>query len=281
MNDGGQTGRRFDLREAVYRYPWLTVGGSVAAGFVVGSVAAAGPRRQGGWGLGQTFGDEFRQVKELAVGAFGAMAQEWLREAVPGSLGPQFKELVEGFTRKLGGSPVEGLRFPGGWQDGGDRGRERSGGPSPSAQRVRDVMTRDPVCCTRDTALTDVSRVMTEHNCGAVPVVQSNDNGKLVGIITDRDIVTRTLAAGKDPYQMAAGACMSTDVQTVSPDASLEECARVMERHQVRRILVLDRSGRVVGIVAQADLARHAPPGKAGEVVREVSQPTGFGSRRW
>src|SRR5436309_3265065 len=128
MNDGGQLMRQFDVREAVYRYPWLTMGGAVAAGFVVGSVAAAGTRRQGGWGLGQTFGDEFRQVRELAVGALGAMAQEWLKDAVPGSLGPQFKELFEGFTRKLGGTPVEGLRFPGGWQGGGDGGGQRQGG---------------------------------------------------------------------------------------------------------------------------------------------------------
>jgi CBS domain-containing protein len=277
MNDGGQLRQGFDLREAVYRYPWLTVGGSVAAGFLVGSVAAAGARRQGGWGLGQTFGEEFRQVKELAVGALGALAQEWLKEAVPGSLGPQFKELVESFTRKLGGTPVEGLRFPGGWQGGSHQGGSASG----SGLRVRDVMTRDPVCCTRDTSLTDVARVITEHNCGAIPVVQSNDNGKLVGIVTDRDIVTRTLAAGKDPYHLTAGDCMSADVRTVSPDASLDECARLMERHQVRRILVMDRSGRVCGVVAQADLARHAPRHQAGEVVKEVSQPSAFGSRRW
>jgi CBS domain-containing protein len=113
---------------------------------------------------------------------------------------------------------------------------------------------------------------MVEHDCGAIPVVQSNENGRLVGVITDRDIVCRTLANGEDPYQMAAGDCMSSAPITVRPETRQEDCARAMEQHQLRRILVLDASGRCCGIVAQADLAAHADQSMVGDVVKKVSQ---------
>jgi CBS domain-containing protein len=137
--------------------------------------------------------------------------------------------------------------------------------------QVRDVMTPEPACCTKDTSLTDVARMMVDNDCGAIPVVESNQNKRPVGIVTDRDIVCRTLADGKDPFQMAAGDCMSTPPVTVTPDTSVEECEEIMKQHQLRRILVQDDNGCCCGILAQADLAVHCPERDTGDVVREVS----------
>ena len=137
---------------------------------------------------------------------------------------------------------------------------------------VRDIMTANPAVCTKDTSLTDVARMMVENDCGALPVVDNMNNRRPVGIITDRDIVTRTLADGKDPFEMAAGDCMTAAVYSVRPDASGDDCAAVMKEHQVRRVLVTDEAGRVCGIVAQADIAVDRSNRKTGDVVEGISE---------
>jgi CBS domain-containing protein len=114
---------------------------------------------------------------------------------------------------------------------------------------------------------------MVEHDCGESPVVQSKQNMKLVGVITDRDITCRTVAVGKNPLEMTAGDCMSSPCITVTPEMSVEDCCQVMEANQVRRVPVVDESGACCGIVAQADIAQHASKRETGRVVREVSQP--------
>lgn len=138
---------------------------------------------------------------------------------------------------------------------------------------VREVMTRDPVCCTPDARLSQVARMMVEQDCGAIPVVESERSRKLVGVVTDRDIVCRTVAEEKNPLEMTAESCMSTSVVTIAPEASIKECCQQMEQHQIRRIAVVDQSGSCCGLVAQADLAMKAPKEEAAEVVEEVSQP--------
>ncbi len=140
--------------------------------------------------------------------------------------------------------------------------------------QVKEIMTGSPSYCTKDTSLTDVARMMVDCDCGAIPVVEGKTNPKLVGIVTDRDIVCRTLADGKDPFQMAAGDCMSLDVVTVRPDADVDECARQMQQHQIRRIVVAE-NGNLCGVVAQADLAKKASPDKTAQTVKKVSQPVG------
>jgi len=144
--------------------------------------------------------------------------------------------------------------------------------------QVKDIMTQNPTCCTKDTSLTDVARMMVDCDCGAIPVAESNNNPRLVGVITDRDIVCRTLADGKDPFQMAAGDCMSQPVEAVRADADIAECMRLMKEHQIRRVFVTDGSGRCVGVVAQADLAQEAPPHETAGVVKQVSEPAGAGA---
>ena len=101
---------------------------------------------------------------------------------------------------------------------------------------------------------------------------------KPVGIVTDRDICCRTVAEGKNPLEMRAGDCMSSPCVTVTPEMSVEDCCRMMEE-KIRRVPVVDERDACCGIVAQADIARHAPEQETAEVVKEVSRAAGSGSR--
>jgi CBS domain-containing protein len=144
----------------------------------------------------------------------------------------------------------------------------------PDPQLVRDVMTADVEVANPDTELYYVARMMLERDCGAIPVVDSTDSMHPVGLITDRDIVTRSIAKNSNPLRQRARDCMSTDLATVVADAPVEECLLAMEERQLRRMLVLDNTGRLCGIVAQADLVRHESPDLAAELVKEVSEPS-------
>ena len=136
---------------------------------------------------------------------------------------------------------------------------------------VQDIMTPNPACCTRYASLTDVARMMCDHDCGAIPVVEDYSR-KLIGIISDRDIAVRTLGQGRNPFHLMASDCMTMVVTTMRPEDSVEECAERMQEQKVRRIVVVDEKGNCCGIVSQADLARHAPKQTTGQVVRELSQ---------
>jgi CBS domain-containing protein len=139
--------------------------------------------------------------------------------------------------------------------------------------RVKEIMTRNPACCTPDTRLQEVARMMVDHDCGEIPVVRSNSAAGVVGVVTDRDIVTRAVAGGKNPLELTAQTCMSTPPITVSEDASMDECLEVMELNQIRRVPVVDADGAVRGMVSQADIARAASTRETGDLVRQVSQP--------
>lgn len=138
---------------------------------------------------------------------------------------------------------------------------------------VRDMMTESPACCTPETPLNEVARAMAEHNCGCIPVMESSRSHRLVGVVTDRDIVCRTLARDLDPMDMEARDCMSKPVVTTTAETSEEECCQLMEKHQIRRIPVVDGQGNCRGIISQADIALQTSDSETGEVVREVSRP--------
>jgi CBS domain-containing protein len=138
---------------------------------------------------------------------------------------------------------------------------------------VERIMTTDPACCTPDTPLQEVARLMVENDCGQIPVVENDKTRRTVGVITDRDIVCRALAIGKNPLNLTAEHVMSRPVLTVRPDTKVEECCRLMEERQVRRAPVEDESGRCCGIVSLADIVQNAPEHMTAEVVRTVSQP--------
>ncbi|HOM83291.1 MAG TPA: CBS domain-containing protein [Armatimonadota bacterium] len=139
---------------------------------------------------------------------------------------------------------------------------------------VRDVMTPDPVACMPDDRVETAAKIMMDRDCGAVPIVDSQEFRHLVGIVTDRDIVMRLIARGRNPIGVPLHECMTTPVFTVRPDDTVEEVARVMQERQVRRVPVIDSGNVLVGIVAMADLARASGDEEMlGEVLEEVSEP--------
>ena len=146
--------------------------------------------------------------------------------------------------------------------------------------KVKEIMSKDPACCTRETSLQDIAILMVEHDCGEIPVVDSMQSKRPVGVITDRDITVRSVALGKNPLELRARDCMSSPAVTVGPESDLDECCRLMEENQLRRIPVVDESGCCCGIVSQADIALHASEDDAGEMVKEVSKETHKGASR-
>jgi len=144
--------------------------------------------------------------------------------------------------------------------------------------QVKEIMTADPACCISETALQEVAQMMIDHDCGEIPVVGNKETKLPIGVITDRDIVCRTVARGLNPLDLTAADCMSTPCVTVTPDMSVEECSRILEENKIRRVPVVDADGSCCGIVAVADIALHAKRSEAAEVVKEVSEPTSAAS---
>jgi CBS domain-containing protein len=139
--------------------------------------------------------------------------------------------------------------------------------------KVRDVMTERPRAVTPQTPLNEVAEVMETEDVGAVPVVEGD---RLVGIVTDRDIVVRAIAKGKDPRGMPAADISSRELVTVHPDDDLSDALELMAQYQVRRLAVTAEDERLVGVVSQADVAREAKEKETGEVVQGISrQPQG------
>jgi CBS domain-containing protein len=137
--------------------------------------------------------------------------------------------------------------------------------------KVKDIMTADPACCTAESSLEEAARLMIDHDCGEIPVVDDLSNGTPVGVITDRDITCRTVGKGLNPLDLTVGDVMSTPLISVTPTDTLEQCMHVLEEHQIRRVPVVDGGGKIVGIVALADIARTAPKKESAEVLKEVS----------
>ncbi len=109
--------------------------------------------------------------------------------------------------------------------------------------KIQEIMTPNPACCGPETNLGEVARLMVDHDCGEIPVVR---NGKPVGVITDRDIAARAVAAGRNPLEMKASDLMSSPVITVTPSTDVDDCCDTMEEHQIRRVPVVDDAGAAV-----------------------------------
>jgi CBS domain-containing protein len=134
---------------------------------------------------------------------------------------------------------------------------------------IRDAMTPNPRTIAKDATVVEAARIMRDEDTGIVPII---DGDQIVGTITDRDIAIRVVAEGKDTQSTKAIDMASKDLVTVDPQQDLDEALRLMARHQVRRLPVVEEDGRLVGIVAQADIARHADDAKTGELVEEISK---------
>jgi CBS domain-containing protein len=141
-------------------------------------------------------------------------------------------------------------------------------------KKCRDVMTANPVCCSPGDTVAAVVKLMKTQDVGSIPICEDKDRKKLVGIVTDRDVTLRVIATGKDPNSVKVGDVMTREPVSCGPDADLQEALDAMEARQVRRIPVIDDNGRLIGIIAQADVAtRSDEPEKVAELVEEVSRP--------
>jgi CBS domain-containing protein len=134
---------------------------------------------------------------------------------------------------------------------------------------VQELMSSNPKTVQLDQSIVDAARMMRDEDVGLLPVVE---NDRLVGTVTDRDITIRVVAQEKDPVSTSVREIASTDLVTVDPQQDLDEALRLMAQHQVRRLPVVEEDGRLVGIVAQADVARDADDSKTGELVEEISK---------
>jgi CBS domain-containing protein len=143
-------------------------------------------------------------------------------------------------------------------------------GAPASGRRVTEAMTPNPRSIAPSATVGDAARLMRTEDVGSLPVVQ---DGRLIGMVTDRDIAMRAVAEGKDPQTTTVGEIASGELVTVQPEESMDEALRLMARHQVRRLPVVEQD-RLVGIVAQADVALEAESERAADVVQQVSQPT-------
>ena len=145
------------------------------------------------------------------------------------------------------------------------------------AKLARDIMTPNPACCSPNTMLDQVAKMMVQNNCGEIPVVDTAN--RPIGVVTDRDIVCRAVAEGENPSGYPAENVMTASVVTAPVTATMDEVVATMADHQIRRLPVVDESGCLVGIIAQADIASEAPTRQAANLVREVSKETGQPSR--
>ena len=136
-------------------------------------------------------------------------------------------------------------------------------------------MTPDPARCTPDSTAQQAAALMLDHDCGSIPVVENTGSNRLIGTVTDRDLAVRGLAAGKGPDTLIREV-MTLDPVTCVPEDEMEDLRQVMIEQQVRRVPVVDTDGVLVGIVAQADIAREegaASDREVGRIVEAISEP--------
>jgi len=134
---------------------------------------------------------------------------------------------------------------------------------------IRNVMTPNPTTVEPSTPVIEAARIMKEQDVGPVPVTEG---GRLIGVVTDRDITLRIVAEGKDPQSTTVGEIASRDLVTIDPQQNLDEALRLMAEHQVRRLPVVEEDGKLVGIVAQADIALQGDDAETGQIVEQISR---------
>jgi CBS domain-containing protein len=140
----------------------------------------------------------------------------------------------------------------------------------PGSRNVRDVMTANPTTVSEKDSVRDVARIMAREDTGVVPVV---DGRKVVGLITDRDIVVRLVAEGKDPATANVNECMTKSVRSVREDSSVGDALNLMGSAQVRRVPVVNSSDELVGILSLGDISTETnQDGKVGKAMESISE---------
>jgi CBS domain-containing protein len=137
----------------------------------------------------------------------------------------------------------------------------------------RDVMTQNPVSARPEDTVASVARLMKENDIGPIPIVESQNSKRLIGIVTDRDLALKVVAEGRDPQTTPVKQVMSISVITCHDDDDIETALNAMSAQQLRRIPVVDDNKMLLGIIAQADIAtRMNAPEKTAEVVKDISE---------
>ena len=145
-----------------------------------------------------------------------------------------------------------------------------------SRLRCRDIMTKNPTAANEEMSLREVALMMKDGDFGALPVIE-RETGRLVGILTDRDIVVRAVAEGKSVTEATVGETMSEKLYTAKPDDFVFEAVRAMGEHQVRRIPIADEAGVLQGIIAMADIALEMEDQReVAETLEDISSGKGF-----
>jgi CBS domain-containing protein len=134
---------------------------------------------------------------------------------------------------------------------------------------IRDAMTSNPCSIDADKPVAYAAKMMRDEDVGLAPIVEGD---KLIGTLTDRDIATRVVAEGRDPNSTTVREVASQDLVTIEPNARLDDALQLMAKHQVRRLPVVEQGDRLIGVVAQADVAEHAEPSQTGRMVGEISE---------
>jgi CBS domain-containing protein len=137
------------------------------------------------------------------------------------------------------------------------------------AKTITDVMSANPCAIDASKPVAYAAKMMKQEDVGLAPIVEGD---RLVGALTDRDIVTRVVAEGRDPQSVSVREVASTDLVTIDPQQDLDEALRLMASNQVRRLPVVAEDGRLVGVLAQADVAREAKDKQTGQLVEEISK---------
>jgi CBS domain-containing protein len=143
-------------------------------------------------------------------------------------------------------------------------------------KKCEEVMTKKIVCCLPDDTVAKAAQLMKSENIGAIPVIENQQTPKLVGIVTDRDLALKIVAVGRDAKSTKVEAVMTREVVTCHPEDDLQKALDAMSKHQLRRIPVVDNDDKILGIIAQADVAtRVNQPEKTAEMVKQISQENG------
>jgi CBS domain-containing protein len=143
-------------------------------------------------------------------------------------------------------------------------------------KKCNEVMTKDPVCCLPSAMVAEAAGLMKIENIGSIPVIENEQTKKLVGIVTDRDLTLKIVAEGRDAKSTKVEAVMTRKVVTCRAEDDLQKALDAMSAHQLRRIPVVDNDNKILGIIAQADVAtRVNQPEKTAEMVKQISQTNG------
>ena len=143
-------------------------------------------------------------------------------------------------------------------------------------KKCEEVMTKKTVCCLPNDTVAKAAQLMKHENVGAIPVIENQQNQKLVGIVTDRDLALKIVAEGRAAKSTPVQAVMTRELVTCHPEDDLQIALDAMSEHQLRRIPIVNKDNKILGIIAQADVAtRVNKPKRTAEMVKQISQDKG------